>query len=645
MTRWLVRLSILPILILLASVTTGEEPSGKAKIKANFTADAYLAHVKYLASDELEGRAPGSEGSAAAAEYIIEHFKQAGCEPGGEDGSWFQPFEIRQGKILVDEKAALEVEGIDRKWKVREDWIPFPFTSMEEVEGELAFAGYGVEADRYEYDDFADFDAEDKVLLIFRYEPQDKDRSASFGGETPSRHAFFRRKAMVAATNGAKALLIVNPPGRPSDGDELYEFDSTFGMQTFSLPMIHITRATAAAILEKAGMPTLEELQQKLDGQRKPLSRDMGLKVRIRTGVEPKRLPANNVLGLIRGDGTTEDTIVVGAHRDHLGIVPRRGQREDMTPLIHNGADDNAAGTAAVMELARAVGGGPRLHRNVLFIAFDGEEMGLLGSRHYVSDPTIDLEHIRAMINFDMIGRLKQDKYTVFGTGTADEFPGMVKKYAELVDLKYTAPRSMAGGSDHTPFARREIPAMFAFTGLHKDYHYPEDDWELIDADGAARILRMWYPIVAELANMEDGPEYTEPTAAVSEEEEVQGPKPAAEEQEEAAAREVEESDAPPSQSDLRVRLGIIPDLVGGDDPGLVVEGAVEGSCAKAAGMQVGDRIVRIADEDVRDIYGYMHALKRFKPGDQVDVVVVRGGEEKTLKVTLEASKRRRSGG
>ena len=641
MNRWLARVCILPLLLILSAfIAAGEEPSSKATTQPTFTADAYLAHVKYLASDELEGRAPGTQGSAKAADYIIEQFKQAGCEPGGVDGSWCQPFEIQQGKQLVDEKALLEIAGIDHKWQVRKDWVPFPFTAVEDVEGPLAFAGYGVDASRFEYNDYAGFDADGKVLLIFRYEPQDKDRNASFGGETPSRHAFFRRKAILAASNGAKALLVVTPPGRDPGGEELYEFDSSFDMQTYSLPMVHITRAMAAVILEKAGMPALEELQQKLDTERKPLSQDMGLNVRIRPGVEPKTLPGKNVLGFFHGDGTTEDTIVVGAHRDHLGIVPRRGQRDDMTPLIHNGADDNAAGTAAVIELARAIAGGPRLHRNVLFIAFDGEEMGLLGSRHYVSDPTIPLGHIRAMINFDMIGRLKQDKYTVFGTGTAAEFPDLIKKYAELVDLKYTAPRGMAGGSDHTPFARREVPALFAFTGLHKEYHYPEDDWELIDADGAARILQMWYPIIVELANMEDGPAYTEPTAEASEEEQEQAPKPAAEEQEEAAAREAEKSDEPRSQSDVRVRLGIIPDLVGGDEPGLVVEAAVAGSCAKAAGMQDGDRIVRIADEDIRDIYGYMHALKRFKPGDQVDVVVVRDGEKKTLKVTLESSRK-----
>jgi len=219
----------------------------------------------------------------------------------------------------------------------------------------------------------------------------------------------------------------------------------------------------------------------------------------------------------------------------------------------------------------------------------------------------------------------------------------LVKKCAERVELEYKAPGGSAGGSDQAPFIRREIPAMFAHTGLHKDYHNPEDDWELIDADGAARILQMWHPIIVELANMKEGPAFTEPTAGVDEDEEIEVPKPAAEEDKEAAQLEAAESDQPPARVELRVRLGIIPDRVGDDEPGMVVDKVVEGSCAKAAGMQDGDRIVKIADEDIRDIYGYMNALKPFDPGDEVDVVVVRKGEKKTLKVRLEASKTRRT--
>ena len=621
-----------------AAFCAAEEASSRPAGKALFTAEAYIAHVKYLASDELTGRLPGSEGSAEAAEYIIEHFRQAGCQPAGTDG-WFQPFEVSRGKRLVDKRASLEVSGIDRKWEIRTDWVPFPFTALGDVEGPLAFAGYGIRAEEHDYDDYAGFDAEGKILLMLRYEPKDEDPAAAFGGETPSHHALFVSKVRKASRQGAKALLIVNPPNRNPDEDTLYGFDTYSSQQTYPLPMVHVTRKLADAILEQAGASDLKTLQEKLDGERKPLSKDLGLTIKLHTGVEANTLDAKNILGMIPGDGSTEETIVIGAHRDHLGIVPRQFQRRDMTPMIHNGADDNASGTSVLMELARAIGAGPTLRRNVLFIAFDAEEMGLLGSRHFVRNPTIALEHIRAMVNFDMIGRLSRGNYTVFGVHSAKEFPELVRKHAEALDLEYKAARGMTAGSDHSPFARRDIPAMFAFTGLHKQYHQPEDDWDLIDADGVVRILQMWHPIMVELASMKEGPTYSEPTAE-EEEEEVEAPRPAAEEQGEADESDedaAKQSDEKPARRTVRVRLGIIPDMSGGGEPGLLVESIVDGGAAMAAGMRSGDRILKIADQDVRDIYTYMRAIRDFKPGDVVEVVVGRDGEQQTLKVKLQA--------
>ena len=626
-----------PALILLVSVSVwaGKESAGKSKNKTRFTAEAYLEHIKYLAGDELAGRAPGSAGSEKAAQYIIEHFQAAGCQPAGVDGGWYQPFEVHQGKRLAAEKALLEISGIDRQWKVGQDWTPLPFTEMEDVEGPLAFAGYGIQAAQYDYDDYGELDAEGKLLLIFRYEPRDKDPAAEFGGENPSNYAFFVRKARTAYKHGAKALLIVNPPNQDPDQDVLYKFDVLLSEQTYHLPLVHISRELADTILQQAGQPDLKTLQEQLDTERKSLARDLGLTVKLHPGVEPNTLGASNVLGLIPGAGGTTETIIVGAHRDHLGVVPRQFQRKDKTPMIHNGADDNASGTAAIMELARAIGSGPPLRRNMLFIAFDGEEMGLLGSRHYVKHPTIELENVRTMINFDMVGWMKQNKYTVFGTATAKEFPALVEKAAAPLELEYKAPRA-TGGSDHAPFVKHEIPVMFPFTGVHKEYHQPEDDWELIDADGAATLLQMWHTILVELANMEDGPTYTEPPSDTGE---YQGPKPAIEEnaefEEKAAARE---SDEPPSRTDMQVRLGIIPDMVGDGQPGMIVDSVLDGGCAKAAGIQDGDRIMKIGEEEIRDIYAYMRALGTFKPGAEVDVLVIRQDKEKTLKVKLQAT-------
>lgn len=640
------------VVALLGAVAAANDDRAAADVKTNplFTADAYLAHVKYLASDELEGRAPGSEGAAKAAAYLVEHFKAAGCKPAGVDGGWFQPFDARNGKRIADDTALLTVDGLDQDWKLREDWIPFPFSEFGEVEGPLAFAGYGIQAPKSEYDDFDGFDAQGKILLVFRYEPKAEDPAADFGGDTPSRHALFVRKARTAAKNGAKALIIVDPPSRNPDSDELYPFDTFNTQQTYQVPMIHVKRAVAAALLSKAGMPDMKTLDESLTKERKSLSKDLGFDVKLNVGIKPNNLPARNVLAMIPGSGDTEETIVVGAHRDHVGVVARQFQRDDLTPVIHNGADDNAAGTAAIIELARVIGAGPAPRRNILFIAFDGEEMGLLGSRHFVDNPTIALEDIRAMINFDMIGRLSQDKYAVFGQNSGAEFPEIVGKYAEQLGLTYKAPRGMAGGSDHTPFLRRNIPSMFAFTGIHKQYHQPEDDWELIDADGAAKILSMWLPIILDLANMEAGPTFQD--ASDEPADDVEAPKPAIEEnaakesnngdaEEESAA--AKDTDAPPSRGAMSVSLRIVPDMVGDDQPGMLVDSVIDGGPAANAGIKDGDRIMKIGDEAIRDIYGYMRALQERKPGETVKIVVVRDGKELTLDVKLQASTRKKS--
>jgi hypothetical protein len=603
-----------------------------------FSPEQYLAHIKYLASDELGGRGTGTEGGRKAADYIVEQFKAAGLRAAGPDGSWFQPFEVTVGKRVNDELAGLEVEGTDDVWRVRHDWIPFPFSEMGAVEGPLAFAGYGIQAPAYDFDDYTGFDASGKIVLIFRYEPKAADPQAEFGGQTPSRFALFWRKAQTAAANGAKALLIVNPPGREPTEDKLYDFDTFSSSQTYALPMVSISRAMAAALLEKAGLPNLAALEQELDGERKPLSRDMGLNVKLQTGLEPNRLPAKNVLGLLPGTGDTNDTIVVGAHYDHLGIQPAmRGN--DHTLQIHNGADDNASGTAGVIELARAASHGQKLRRNVLFIAFDGEELGLCGSREFINHPTVALEDIRAMLNLDMIGRFSQGEFTIFGVPTAAEFAGLIADYSRQLGVNCRAGGLMAGGSDHACFLAKHIPVLFAFTGVHKQYHQPEDDWQLIDANGAAKILQLCDGILTDLADMEAGPVYTEPPPSAREEEPV---KPAVEEKKEAGhATSTQESDSKPSRANIRVRLGVIPDVPGDGQPGMLVQMVVEGGSAAAAGMQNGDRVMKIGGEDIRDIYAYMRVLQNYKPGDEVDVVVVRNGQEQKLHVKFQASQRR----
>ena len=633
-------LALLALLVLAIGTCLAEENKSTVA-KASFSADAYLAHVRYLASDELGGRLPGTPGSHAATEYIAQQFKQIGLKPGGVEDTYFQPFTIRRLKQLHDSEAAFKISGVEGEWKIRENWIPMPFSKPGKIEGPLAFAGYGISAGKFDYDDYAGFDPTDKVLLILRHEPKDEDPEAAFGGETPSCHALFSRKARVAAEKGAKGLLIVNAPNRDPDRDQLYPWHDSDTHQSYSLPIAHISRQIANAILEQAGMTNLTTLEEKLDQERKPLSTDLeGITVDIETGV--KYVEGRNVLGLLEGEGRGDEFIVIGAHHDHLGKVrPHRGESKE--PVIHNGADDNASGTAGVIELARAFASGPRPQRSILFMTFDAEELGLLGSRHFVDHPTVELEKIVAMITLDMIGRMNQDRFAIYGVGTGKEFRELLDAYAEELTLSFKAPASGSGffgGSDHHSFYQKDIPVLFAFTGVHKQYHTPEDDWELIDGDGATKVLQLMHPAISEIASMGERPTFVsaeEEQAAREAQKEAEAQAEAEEETEQEQA--ADERPARPGRP--RASLRIIPDHAYDGDGGFRVLSVIQDGPAAKAGMKDGDLIVRIADEPVSDIYSYMEALKPHQPGDQVEVVVKRGEEQVKLKVTLGESRRR----
>jgi hypothetical protein len=630
-------LALFTLLALAAGSCLAAEDNSAAA-KTHFTAETYLAHIRYLASDELGGRLPGTPGSRAATEYIAEQFRKLGLEPGGVDDTYFQPFTVRRLKQLHEEQATFEVTGIEHDWTIREDWIPMPFSKPGPLEGPLAFAGYGISAPKFDYDDYAGFDATDKILLILRHEPKDADPEAAFGGDTPSRHALFSRKARIAKEQGAKGLLIVNAPNRDPDQDKLYPWNQSDTNQSYALPIAHVSREIANAILARAGLADLKTLQEQLDQERKPLSADLaGITVKLETGL--KFVEGRNVLGLLKGTGPSDEYVVVGAHHDHIGTV-RPHDAETSQPRIHNGADDNASGTAGVIELARAFASDPRPRRSILFMTYDAEELGLLGSRHFVDHPTVELDKIVAMIALDMIGRLNQQKFTIYGVGSGKEFRELLDASADQIDLSFKAPASGSGwfgGSDHHSFYTKNIPVLFAFTGIHEQYHTPEDDWELIDSDGATKVLRLLYPVVRHVADMPERPTFV---SAAEEQAAREAGQPEADTGE-AAEDEPPADERPARPSRPRCSLGVIPDHAYDAEDGFRVLSVTVGGPAAAAGLQDGDLIVRIGDEPVTNVYAYMDALRQHEPGDQVEVVVKRGEAQLNLKVTLGESRRR----
>lgn len=609
---------------------------GEKSALSAYVPESYIAHVRYLASDELGGRGPGQPGIELAAEYIAEKFKEYGLKPGGVEGTYFQPFDVSRGRKFDKEKASLEISGVSIELKAGDNWTPFPFSAIADVEGPLAFAGYGIENPDGGYNDYDGFDAAGKVLLVFRYEPRKVEGENRTTPEA-SRNAHFERKASLAASKGAKGLIVVNPPGR-SPSDELYTFAG--GNETYDIPCVHVKREIAAAMLAAAGLPALEELEDKLETDRKPLSRDLGLTVKIAPGVTKNSIHTRNVIGWLEGDGSTDEVIVVGAHYDHLGVSKRMfsgtGSEE-----IHNGADDNASGTSGVLEMARVIASGPKLRRHVLFMAFSAEEMGLLGSRHYVKSPTVDLSRIKAMVNFDMIGRLNEERFLIYGIGTAPEFKPLVDRACEEAELAYRAAKSLPGNSDHASFQAKKIPVLFPFTGLHKQYHQPEDDWELINADGAVKIMRMGHVIITGLADMTSGPTWNEgrKDADPSEDEKGEADKKPAENGEKSPAA----SPPPPANSDTappampRIRLGIVPDYGDEERPGLLLSGVRNGSIAEKAGLKEGDRIIRINEHKVTDISSFMRVMSNYDAGQTITIVVERGGKEESLQAELTA--------
>ncbi len=641
MTKYIsAALTTLTILFLTALTGYAEDPESTPSA-SRYEAEAYMKHLRYLASDEVGGRLPGTPGGTAATEYIAQQFKKIGLKPAGVDGTYFQPFTIRKLKTLHNDRASFSITGLDQEWKIRRDWIPMPFSKPGRIKGPLAFAGYGIAADKHEYNDYADFDAKGKVLLILRNEPLDEDPDADFGGETPSRYALFSKKALTAAEKGAKALLIVNGYKRNPDRDELYPWHDWHTNQSYSLPIVHISREIAEALLSEAGRPDLKSLQDQLDRERKPLSTDLeGLQANIKTGL--KFVKGRNVIGLLEGT-ESDEVIVLGAHHDHLGKVPPR-TGETPEPQIHNGADDDASGTSAIIELARVFASGPKPRRGILFMTFDGEELGLLGSRHFVDEPTVELEKIRAMINFDMIGRLGNNQFTIFGTGSGKEFRPLLKKAAENLDISYHAPSSdtrFMGGADHFSFYVKDIPVMFAFTGMHAQFHLPTDDWELIDDDGAVKIMRLMHPVIAELANLTTGPVFV-PKDEEAEEpaEETETPMDADQETDTDKADDDAYSTRRINRGELKVRIGIIPDSAF-KGSGLRAASVIDKTPAAAAGMRDGDTIISIAGKAVSDIQTYVAAVRSHNPGDTVEVVIKRESKELTLKVKLEKARKR----
>jgi hypothetical protein len=625
--------------VLTPGMVAGETPSTPAEIRLK-------ADVTYLADDLRDGRSPGSGGIEASADYIAGVFRELGLKTApGADG-YFQPFSIRGNPVLET--------GVTLGFKVKDkaipatlktDFAPLSLGSSADLKDvAIAFVGYGITAKdkdaKLDYDDYAGIDAKDKAVLVIRREPQQLDEKSPFDGKEMSKFADLRFKTTNAFQHGAKAILLVSDGISAKDRDNLLPLAYAGGDQNSPIPFIMLTRVAADKLLEAAGQPKLAELEKQLDTDLKPRSKVLdGVTVTGKYTIDRKQITTKNVIGVLEGSGPhADETIFVGGHYDHLGHGGlMSGSLAFLSSDIHNGADDNASGTSMVLEMARRLAKRPDpLPRRVVFMAFSGEEKGLLGSMHYVNHPVYPLDKTVFMVNFDMVGRLNEkDELTIFGIGSTPGAGELVEALGSSLGFTIKKIRGMSdgiGGSDHESFYRKGVPVLFAFTGVHPDYHKPSDDSHKINFAGMSRIADLGELLLLDLVRRPKRPEFTKA-----------GPQVAAHGGE--STKPVNPHEAKPKPGDkpqqedmarvsITAYLGSIPDY---DDSttGVKLSGVSEGSPAEKGGLKGGDIVVAFGGKPVGTIYDYTQSLGKHKPGETVEVKVKRDGKDVILKITL----------
>jgi hypothetical protein len=652
--------SFVLLLTLSLTVALAQQPSSTTP-----SVDRLHQIIAYLASDSLEGRRTGTRGATDAARYIAGEFKRYGLTSGSAairtgrtDGEPVERYLQRFPYIASVELGGRNLLMFDPRtpdnltsFKVGQDWMPLGFTSNGAMQGsETVFAGYGISSAELKYDDYAVSNVKDRVAIVFAGTPDGDNPHGQFvqAGQ-------IRFKAAAARAAGARALMIISSEEKLQD-DRLSHLSYDNAGEA-GIPVLVVSRQTAAEVLG-GSVSDLSVFEKVADSRGMASNTGNGYSVARRLRQPSKHLinllvdvvrrnsPSFNVVGVLPGSDAKlkEEAIVIGAHYDHLGrggqgsLAPREGD-------IHHGADDNASGVAGLLELARMLAAqNPKPRRTIVFIAFSGEEEGLIGSNYYVNHPIVPLVNTVAMVNLDMIGRLKEKNLIIGGVGTAQEWRSMidVANVANSVTVSLNAPRigpaslptempmvvgangrpivttdpakqffltlneDGYGPSDHSSFYAKQIPVLFFWTGTHSDYHKPSDTAEKINYDGEARIISLVANIVRDVDKSDKRPTYT-----------------------------VAKSTATGRATGFRVYLGTIPNYADSND-GLLLDGVRDDSPAAKAGLKAGDKIVKLAGREVKNVYDYTYALGEMKAGQEYELEIVRAGERLALRITPE---------
>jgi len=523
-------------------------------------------HVEYLASDELEGREVGSPGEEKAYTYLIEQFKDTGLKPLGENDTYLQEFDFLASREIGDSTSFKigDTEVSSQKF------YPLNFSASGTVSGETVNAGYGIFAPELSYDDYKKKNVEGKDIFIISISSPD-------GIHPHSKYLQYhdlKERARMAADRGAKAVIFFN--NDPNADDPRKEYNEK--VTPLDIPVIFVND------------PGVVENALESEGS-------------IRVELKEVRKTGHNVIAWL--DNGADTYAILGAHYDHLGYGDGgnslyRGKER----MIHNGADDNASGTAMVLELAKGIKSAGLKKENFVFILFSGEERGLVGSKYFTEHPTCDLSRVKYMFNMDMVGRLDTAKnaMSVMGAGTSPEWDSLIS--IQHAPFNLVESKSGVGPSDYTSFYLKDIPVLGFFTGTHSDYHKPTDDPETLNYAGMNEVYDLILNMIRELDN--------DNTIAFSK----------------------TADDNARSTPRFTVTLGIVPDYVF-EGKGLKIDGVSEGKPGAAAGLEKGDVIIRMGNFTIDDIYAYMNSLSQFKNGDEIEIEVLRNGENKILKATL----------
>ncbi|HUY31381.1 MAG TPA: M20/M25/M40 family metallo-hydrolase [Pirellulales bacterium] len=655
------------------SLCAGRLPADEKSAEAVETEQRLFDAVRYLASDELEGRGVGGKGLDLAAEYIAREFAAIGLATDRIDGGPFQTFTMTTGADLGEPNQLTLVgppddklpEGARLELKLGQDFNPLALGGSGKLDVPLVFVGYGITAKDENYDDYAGIDVKGKAVIVLRHEPQQDNTKSVFNGTLHSPHAPYVRKLANAHEHGAAAVLFCNdefdirknvaqrtkflidavddlarakakfkeiadPTAEQTEAlrkelfdiieriiernrelkaadDPLLGIRETGGVGEVGRVPVVFCRRSAIEPAVKAVGADLAELEHQIDVAPSPHSRELpGWRLTGEVTINRREVDVKNVVAVLDGEGShADETIVIGAHYDHLGfggegsLAP--GQNE-----IHNGADDNGSGIAALLEVARRLATlGRKLPRRVVFIAFTGEERGLIGSARYCRRPLVPMDQTIAMLNMDMVGRLNEEKLIIQGVDTAPEFGAIIDALNEGYAFKLTKQSGGFGPSDHSSFYAHKVPVMHFFTGTHPDYHRPSDDYDKLNLPGMRRVVEMVTETTVRLAEAEGRPRYQE----------VKAP----------AGR----------GGGDRPYFGSVPDF-SQDTPGYALSGVSKDSPAAKAGIKGGDVIIQFGESKIGNLDDFDSALRKYKTGDKVPLVVKRGEDELKLEVVLE---------